>query len=141
MQLTFFKLCAGNALKITVNISKKNYNSIKKDIDSSSGTNSSNMSLSNDDLATELPVIEVTPSPQLENMNSVDDIDEDEAFINELMALHPNDEDIIVEDVEFSSSINNESDQSSTVQQVVVTDDTNDPDEDESDGVRDLLMD
>lgn len=33
-------------------------------------------------------------------MDTVDDIDEDEAFINELMALHPNDEDIIVEDIE-----------------------------------------
>jgi hypothetical protein len=33
-------------------------------------------------------------------MDTVDDIDEDEAFISELMALHPNDEDIIVEDIE-----------------------------------------
>lgn len=33
-------------------------------------------------------------------MDTVDDIDEDEAFINELMALHPNDEDIVVEDME-----------------------------------------
>lgn len=33
-------------------------------------------------------------------MDTIEDIDEDEAFINELMALHPNDEDIIVEDIE-----------------------------------------
>jgi hypothetical protein len=33
-------------------------------------------------------------------MDTVDDVDEDEAFINELIALHPNDEDIIVEDIE-----------------------------------------
>lgn len=33
-------------------------------------------------------------------MDTVDDIDEDEAFINELMALHPNVEDLIVEDIE-----------------------------------------
>lgn len=33
-------------------------------------------------------------------MDTIDDIDEDETFINELMALHPNDEDIIVEDIE-----------------------------------------
>lgn len=33
-------------------------------------------------------------------MATLDDIDDDEAFINELMAMHPNDEDIVVEDLE-----------------------------------------
>lgn len=36
----------------------------------------------------------------MQHTDTVDDIDEDEAFINELIALHPNDEDIIVEDIE-----------------------------------------
>lgn len=51
----------------------------------------------------EIPTIQVTsppPPPFLQAMETVDDIDEDEAFINELIALHPNDEDIIVEDIE-----------------------------------------
>jgi hypothetical protein len=56
---------------------------------------------------TSVPTIEITRiSPQLQNMDTVDDIDEDEAFINELMALHPNDEDIIVEDLEFRAAPN-----------------------------------
>lgn len=33
-------------------------------------------------------------------LNDIDDIDEDEAFIMELMAMHPNDDDLIVEDLE-----------------------------------------
>lgn len=51
----------------------------------------------------EIPTIQISSpplTPSLQNMDTVDDIDEDEAFINELMALHPNDEDIIVEDIE-----------------------------------------
>lgn len=36
----------------------------------------------------------------LSQMATLDDIDEDEAFINELMAMHPNDDDIVVEDLE-----------------------------------------
>ncbi len=41
--------------------------------------------------------------PPLQNMDTVDDIDEDEIFINELMAMHPNEEDVIVEDIENNS--------------------------------------
>ena len=33
-------------------------------------------------------------------METLDDVDDEEAFINELMALHPNDDDIVVEDLE-----------------------------------------
>lgn len=36
----------------------------------------------------------------LQTMASLDDVDDDEAFISELMAMHPNDEDIVVEDLE-----------------------------------------
>lgn len=35
-------------------------------------------------------------------MATLDDIDEDEAFIMELMAMHPNDDDLIVEDLELT---------------------------------------
>lgn len=49
----------------------------------------------------EIPTITISSPPHfLQTMDTVDDIDEDEAFINELMALHPNDEDIVVEDME-----------------------------------------
>lgn len=34
-------------------------------------------------------------------METFDDVDEEEAFISELMALHPNDDDIVVEDLEI----------------------------------------
>jgi hypothetical protein len=34
-------------------------------------------------------------------MATLDDVDEDEAFIMELMAMHPNDDDIIVEDLDL----------------------------------------
>lgn len=100
---------------------------IIKDNDSSIGSNLS----SNGENQSQIQAIDVTsPShlPQLQNMDTVDDIDEDEAFINELMALHPNDEDLIVEDIEFS---NNEADQLSNTQETV-----NDNNSDESDGVR-----
>lgn len=33
-------------------------------------------------------------------METLDDVDENEAFINDLMAMHPNDDDIVVEDLE-----------------------------------------
>lgn len=36
----------------------------------------------------------------MESTATFDDVDEDEAFINELMAMHPNDDDIVVEDLE-----------------------------------------
>lgn len=90
-----------------------------KDNDSSNGeSNSSNVS-SNGEIQSQIQAIDVTSpprSPQLQNMDTVDDIDEDEAFINELMALHPNDEDLIVEDIEFN---NNEADQLSITQETV----------------------
>jgi hypothetical protein len=61
-------------------------------------------------------------------MDTIDDIDEDEAFINELMALHPNDDDIIVEDLEAIEATNNDDDVMPNVQD---TENNND-----SDGVR-----
>lgn len=80
-----------------------------KDIESTGTTTySSNASLStnDDDLKVQLPTIEITPTtpntPRIERMDTVDDIDADEAFISELMAIHPNDEDIVVEDIEFT---------------------------------------
>lgn len=36
----------------------------------------------------------------LESTATLDEVDEDEAFIIELMAMHPNDDDIVVEDLE-----------------------------------------
>ena len=83
---------------------------------------------SNGEVLSQIQAVDVTSPPQLQNMDTVDDIDDDEAFINELMALHPNDEDLIVEDIEFS---NNEADQLSNTQETV-----NDNNSDESDGVR-----
>jgi hypothetical protein len=108
---------------------------LKKDIDSSIGTNSSNMSLSNiGENLTQLPAIDI--NPQLHHMDSVDDIDEDEAFISELMALHPNDEDIIVEDIEFSRNDNdNDADRAT---QETASDDNNVDDDKSEDGVREL---
>jgi hypothetical protein len=46
---------------------------------------------------TEVPAIVVTGMTRAETL---DDVDDDEAFISELMAMHPNDEDIQVEDLE-----------------------------------------
>ncbi|KAG5677964.1 hypothetical protein PVAND_007676 [Polypedilum vanderplanki] len=95
--------------------------------DQDSYTNSSDVSI-NEDLQVIVPPIEITRnSPQLQTMNTVDDIDEDEAFINELMALHPNDEDIVVEDLEFNS------DQSASV----INDNEINDDDDEEDGQQD----
>lgn len=59
-----------------------------------------------DELATETIVPSVGPLnvvALLQSMATVDDVNEDEAFISELMALHPNDEDIVVEDLETPS--------------------------------------
>jgi len=50
--------------------------------------------------APEIQITCVTPPPALQSSETVDEIDEDEAFIDELIALHPNDEDIVVEDIE-----------------------------------------
>lgn len=36
-----------------------------------------------------------------ESMETLEDVDEDEIFISDLMAMHPNDEDIVVEDLEL----------------------------------------
>lgn len=74
----------------------------KKDLDELT-TSSIDVS-SNDD--TELRVTDtivaasVPGDAQLVTGETFDDVDEDEAFINELMAMHPNDEDLIVEDLE-----------------------------------------
>lgn len=57
------------------------------------------MSSSNEGSVTEIPAVVVTP-PAMEAMSTFDDVDEDEAFICELMAMHPNDDDIVVEDLE-----------------------------------------
>lgn len=35
-------------------------------------------------------------------MATLDDVDEDEAFIMELMAMHPHEDDLIVEDLEMT---------------------------------------
>lgn len=37
-------------------------------------------------------------------MGTLDDVDEDEAFIMELMAMHPNDDDIVVEDLDLEDA-------------------------------------
>lgn len=37
-------------------------------------------------------------------MATLDDVDEDEAFIMELMSMHPNDDDIVVEDLSLDGS-------------------------------------
>lgn len=52
--------------------------------------------------ATAIPTIVVTNvyAPPLDRMSTFDDIDEDEIFICDLMAMHPNDEDLVVEDLE-----------------------------------------
>lgn len=56
-----------------------------------------------DEIATETIVPSIEPLnvvALLETMETFDDVDEDEAFITELMALHPIDADIVVEDLE-----------------------------------------
>lgn len=68
----------------------------KKDLDESIDVSSSN-----DESVIQVPVIAITSeSPHLETMSTIEDVDEDEAFICELMAMYPNDEDIVVEDLE-----------------------------------------
>lgn len=62
---------------------------------------------SNDE--TEMRVTEIAaPGPavsRLVSSETFDDVDEDEAFINELMAMHPNDDDLVIEDLETISII------------------------------------
>lgn len=73
---------------------------LRKDLDEL--TNSIDVSSNEETLHdenTQLPVILVTGSV-LQTMSTLDDVDDDEAFIHELMAMHPNDDDIVVEDLE-----------------------------------------
>lgn len=65
---------------------------MEKDLDDSIDASSSN------DGSTEIPAIVVTN--ELASMSTFDDVDDDEAFICDLMAMHPNDDDIVVEDLE-----------------------------------------
>lgn len=61
------------------------------------------MTSSDDQDETRVPMIVVSTAvdgARLESTETLDDVDEDEAFISELMAMHPNDEDIVVEDLE-----------------------------------------
>jgi hypothetical protein len=37
-------------------------------------------------------------------METLDDVDDDEAFIMELMSMHPNDDDIVVEDLDLDEA-------------------------------------
>lgn len=46
---------------------------------------------------TRAPIVEPN---HLDSMATLDDINEDDAFIIELMAMHPNDDDIVVDDIE-----------------------------------------
>lgn len=56
---------------------------------------------SNDETETQVPLVVVTCEvPHLETMSTLDDVDDDEAFISDLMAMHPNDDDIVIEDLE-----------------------------------------
>jgi hypothetical protein len=61
------------------------------------------LSSHDDETQVQLPSIEISTQnvdAPLQTMNSVDDIDEDEAFINELIAIHRTEDDIVVEDLE-----------------------------------------
>lgn len=74
--------------------------------DSEDFTNSIDVSSSDErvDDETVLPAIVVTSDgPVLETMETLDDVDDEETFINELMAIHPNDEDVVVEDLEVEA--------------------------------------
>lgn len=66
---------------------------MEKDLD-----DSIDVSSSNDGSVTEVPAVIVTND--LASMSTFDEIDDDEAFICDLMAMHPNDDDIVVEDLE-----------------------------------------
>lgn len=44
-------------------------------------------------------------SPALEPMDTIYDVDEDEAFINDLMSMHPNGDDLVVEDLEVTEAL------------------------------------
>lgn len=61
-----------------------------------------------DELASETIVQSVEPlsvAALLETVETFDDVNDDEAFISELMALHPNDADIVVEDLEEAPTV------------------------------------
>lgn len=53
-------------------------------------------------------VVDSIDTPHLETQETLDDVDEEEAFITELMALHPNDDDIVVVDLENDDLENDE---------------------------------
>lgn len=71
-------------------------------MDASSSNDGSEEQRSNDEQQTSASTTLIVNAvgAHLEATETFDDVDEDEAFINELMALHPNDEDIVVEDLE-----------------------------------------
>lgn len=48
-------------------------------------------------------IVVTSDGPVLETMETLDDVDDEETFINELMAIHPNDEDVVVEDLEVEA--------------------------------------
>lgn len=78
-----------------------------KNLDDSAGS-SNDIPSSIDETETPNPTIVVTNAvAPFETMATLDDIDEDEAFISELMAMHPNDEDLVVEDLEEAGEIVN----------------------------------
>lgn len=66
---------------------------MEKDLD-----DSIDISSTSNDGSTEIPAVIVTN--ELASMSTFDDVDDDEAFICDLMAMHPNDDDIVVEDLE-----------------------------------------
>lgn len=80
---------------------------IPSEKDSEDFTNSIDVSSSDErnENETIVPAIVVSSNgPHLDQQETLDDVDDEEAFINELMALHPNDDDILddiaVEDLE-----------------------------------------
>lgn len=58
-----------------------------------------------DEIEMELPEIVVTSDGTPHQVIEAPDPDEDEAFISELLAIHPNDDDLIVEDLEAVENV------------------------------------
>lgn len=103
-------------------------------------TNSVDVTSSIEENDTQVPTIVVTsPAAHLETMGTLDDVDDDEAFISDLMAMHPNDDDIVVEDLEEIDEAVSESGHVQDSAPVESTLDVTDRRESTEDGVRQIV--
>lgn len=102
-----------------------------KDLDDTTGSIDAS---STDEAETTHDSTEIAMSGVMLRATTLDDVDDDEAFISELMAMHPNDEDIEIVDLESDGDLR-------TIQEGLLTtadviDITEPPLDDDEDGVR-----